>query len=220
MGESEVHVDVAFRLADPGGSMSRLKLVCVALLLAAATASGGDDTSAEPTAKPTSPAALAALKKYERLEEKARQEYARVMASAERQLDADLGPALKQAVAAGNLDEGNRINAVRKESDARLKADQEMTFPAPAHGTSIFVVSARYGTVTDASDVTRVVRPMAKGNRFEVPGNFYHVINKDPAPGALKSFSAVLDIGGRRVALLWQDTGLPFRCELLPPDSK
>lgn len=200
--------------------MSRSKLFSFILLALLGSLAAGDPTDVTPEAKPTSPFAITALNKYERVEQKARQDYAHVMAAAEKQLDADLNVALRQAVASGDLDEGTRINAARKESATRLKDDQDLSVAAPTRGAVITIISARYGTAIEGMDVTKVLRTLVKGNTLDVPGKFHQIVKKDPAPGVLKSIVAVVDIGGRPARLTWQDTDLPFRLELAPIEKR
>ena len=89
----------------------------IALLVAA-----GAETKPEQR-EPKSPVARNALKKYDEAIEKAKASYDIAEASARKELSAGLDDALKAAMAAGSLDEANRINAIR--SDEKAEPEQK-----------------------------------------------------------------------------------------------
>ncbi len=85
--------------------------------------------AADDVPKPTikSPAAIAAVKKYDLTADKAQTDYNHTMQAAEKQLIADLDAVEKNATKSGSLDEALAIRAAKNDAQERLADVQEST---------------------------------------------------------------------------------------------
>ena len=100
-------------------------LVCVLGTSAGILAAAGDDAAAAAADAPDPPRSLkakTALKKYDRAVEKARLAYDQAVAAATKELNGELGAALKQAMQAGSLEEAKRIEAAQSARPAAAAA--------------------------------------------------------------------------------------------------
>lgn len=96
--------------------MNRIRLLCASAACASFALAPGDAPE-----RPTSPAAVVALKKYDTAVAKASDAYDRALAAADKQRIADLEAALKVAVNGKNLKESERIDAALAAAKAEAK---------------------------------------------------------------------------------------------------
>ena len=184
------------------------------LLLACVTCLAADETPTPSQDMPTSPAAVAAQRKYDAAAEKAMRTYRQSMLAADKELDAGLAGTLKSAMAANNLSEANRINAQRQLCSDRIKNAREMSPQGPSRSTAFTIVSARYGTEANSVDVTQFVAKCVKGGSLDLPERVDLASGKDPAPDHPKSVFLEIEVGGRRLGLIFRD--YRFRLQVLP----
>jgi hypothetical protein len=155
----------------------------VSVLLAPSVVLGadGEGSSTPPPDRPTSPAAAAALKEYDKASQAADDAWKQAKLVAERKLIEKLKQALAIATRAGSLDEANLINSQIKAATARMEA---ATPPVLTEGA--FLRRAMWvpiGEENKAKDVTEKLRVCLSGSGLQLkdlalgdPANGFHKV--------------------------------------------
>jgi hypothetical protein len=148
---------------------------------------------------PRSPAAVAAVKKYERAAARAREAYQAALAAAGRDLKGEMDAAMKAAMRAQNLDEAKRIEAAVRQAEASAGTG--------AGGGTFVVKAVLYGGPDKRFDLTQDLAKAGwvRDGSVDLPKDLATTLGKDPAPGRLKDLQLLLTVGGTDVRISTND---------------
>jgi hypothetical protein len=162
------------------------------------------DKGEEAAEVPRSPAAVAAVKKYERATAKAREAYQAALAAAGRDLKGEMDAALKGAMRAQNLEEAKAIEAAVRRAEASAGTG--------AGGGTFVVKAVLYGGADKRFDLTEdlIKAGRVREGSVDLPKDLATALGKDPAPGRLKDLQLLLTVGGTDVRI-WTNDVTPLQ---------
>ena len=164
---------------------------------------------AEDAGTPRSPAAVAAMNKYERATAKARDAYQAALAAAGRDLKGEMDAAIKGAMRAQNLGEAKAIEAAVRRAEASAGTG--------AGGGTFVVKTVLYGGADKRFDLTEdlIKAGWVREGSVDLPKDLATRLGKDPAPGRLKDLQLLLTVGGTDVRI-WTNDVTPLQIRAGP----
>lgn len=170
----------------------RLAVLSLVVISVLACGRAGAAEKADESGAPRSPAAVAAMKKYDRAVAKAREAYQAATAAAGRDLKNEMDAALKAAMRAQNLDETKRIEATVKRAEAAFVV-KTVLYGLPGNWMDLTEDLKRVGWVSDG--------------KVELPQDLALTLgkDKDPAPGRPKQLQILLWVNGQEVRIWSND---------------